>query len=69
MLTGQVPFKGGGMGEVTHAILHDDPPLPLVKGPDAEILQAIIIRCMKKSPKNRYGSVAEILSDLGKIKG
>jgi serine/threonine protein kinase len=69
MLTGQVPFTGGGMGEVTHAILHDDPPLPQVSGPHADEIQAIIIRCMKKSPKDRYRSVAEILADLRKIQG
>ena len=68
MLTGQVPFKGGGMGEVTHAILHDDPPLPQVKSPHAEVIQEIIIRCMKKSPKDRYSSVAEIIADLDTIR-
>lgn len=68
MLTGRVPFKGGGMGEVTHAILQDDPPLPQVKSPHAEVIQEIIIRCMKKSPKDRYSSVAEIIADLDTIR-
>jgi hypothetical protein len=68
MLTGQVPFKGGGMGEVTQAILHDDPPLPNVSGPDSKTIQKIILRCMKKSPKNRYHSVAEILAELDTLK-
>jgi eukaryotic-like serine/threonine-protein kinase len=69
MLTGQVPFRGGGMGEVTHAILHDDPPVPAVRGPDAGSIQKIILRCMEKSPKDRYHSVAEILADLDTLKG
>jgi len=67
MLSGQVPFKGGGMGEVTHAILHDDPPeLPLV-GPDAAVIQGIIRKCMEKKPEDRFHSIAEILSELKKI--
>jgi parallel beta-helix repeat protein len=67
MLSGQVPFKGGGMGEVTHAILHDETPeLPLV-GPDAAVIQNIIRKCMQKRPGDRFSSVAEILSELKKI--
>ncbi|MCX6698353.1 MAG: protein kinase, partial [Methanomicrobiales archaeon] len=67
MLSGQVPFKGGGMGEVTHAILHDDPTeLPLV-GPDAAVIQNIIRKCIQKRPGDRFSSVDEILSELKKI--
>ena len=68
MTTGQVPFRGGGMGEVTHAILHDSPPPPALAGPNAAAIEAIIFRCMKKQPADRYHSVAEILADLEKIR-
>jgi len=64
MLAGHVPFRGGGMGEVTHAILHDEPPPPAVEGPDAERIRSIIRKCMQKDPKDRYRSVAEILREL-----
>jgi len=67
MLSGHVPFQGGGMGEVTHAILHEDPvPLSLT-GPDAALIRDVIARCMAKRPADRYGSVDEILEDLKKI--
>ncbi|HVN74010.1 MAG TPA: serine/threonine-protein kinase, partial [Methanoregula sp.] len=64
MLTGHVPFRGGGMGEVTHAILHDEPPPLAIEGPDAERIRSIIRKCMQKDPKDRYRSVAEILREL-----
>lgn len=68
MLAGHVPFRGGGMGEVTHAILHDDP-LPLVlEGPDAASIKDIIAQCMARKPQDRYGSVFLVLEDLKKIR-
>jgi len=68
MLAGNVPFRGGGMGEVTHAILHDEP-LPLdLEGPDAALIKDIILKCMAKKPQDRYGSVALLLDDLKKVR-
>jgi eukaryotic-like serine/threonine-protein kinase len=68
MVTGRVPFMGGGMGEVTHAILHDNPPPINLTGPDAAGIETVISRCMKKYPAERYHSVAEIIADLEKIR-
>jgi len=68
MVTGQVPFVGGGMGEVTQAILHDDPPHISLAGPEGAGIEAVIARCMKKYPAERYHSVAEIIADLEKIR-
>jgi len=68
MLAGDVPFRGGGMGEVTHAILHDDP-LPLVlERPDAALIRDIIAKCMARKPQDRYGSVLQLLDDLKKVR-
>jgi eukaryotic-like serine/threonine-protein kinase len=68
MLEGRVPFGGGGMGEVTHAILHDEP-LPLVlEGQDAALIGDIIKKCMAKKPQDRYGSVSLLLDDLRKVR-
>jgi len=64
MITGRLPFSGTGMGEVTHAILHTNPEPPVIGGDDAEQIAGIINRCIRKNPKERYGSVSEIISDL-----
>jgi eukaryotic-like serine/threonine-protein kinase len=66
MLAGSVPFRGGGMGEVTHAILHNEP-IPLVlDGPEAALIKAIVVKCMAKKPQDRYSSVSLLLDDLKK---
>ena len=67
MLSGHVPFRGDGMGEVTHAILHDDPLPPDPPGPDAALIGQIIRKCMAKRPEDRYSSVSGFLNDIGKI--
>jgi len=67
MLTGRVPFAGDGMGEITHAILHDEPCPALSGGSHAAAINAIIARCLKKNPKDRYVSVADLLADLKKL--
>jgi len=68
MLTGNVPFRGGGMGEVTHAILHDTPSPVIIDGEDAVLIQGIVLKCMAKKPQDRYGSVSELLDDLKKVR-
>jgi len=68
MLAGNVPFRGGGMGEVTHAILHDEPSPLTLEGPDAALMKDIILKCMAKKPQDRYGSVSLLLHDLKKVR-
>ena len=66
MLAGHVPFAGDGMGEVTHAILHDNR-AGVSRGRSADAINAIIAKCLRKRPQDRYASVAELLKDLNNL--
>ncbi|MEN6396871.1 MAG: protein kinase [Methanoregula sp.] len=67
MLTGHVPFGGDGMGEITHAILHEEPVPALSGSRNADAINAIIAKCLMKQPQDRYASVADLLSDLHRL--
>lgn len=67
MLAGYVPFAGDGMGEVTHAILHDEPAPAVSGGRSADAINAIIAKCLRKRPQDRYTSVADLLKDLKRL--
>jgi eukaryotic-like serine/threonine-protein kinase len=65
LLTGQRPFEGQSMAEICAAVLRDGAPLPSRKRPDLNpAFDAIVSRCLKKDPSDRYGSVAELARDL-----
>ncbi|HVP96860.1 protein kinase domain-containing protein [Methanoregula sp.] len=64
MLAGRVPFTGDGMGEISHAILHEEPVPAVNAGRHADAINAIIGKCLKKRPQDRYPSVADLIADL-----
>lgn len=64
LVSGRLPFTGSGMGEVTHAILHTTAVPPDLTGKGAGPVIAIIEKCMKKKPQDRYGSIEVLLADL-----
>ena len=55
------------MGEITHAILHDEPVPALSGGRNADAINAIIAKCLRKRPQDRYASVADLLKDLNNL--
>jgi serine/threonine-protein kinase len=56
------------MGEVTHAILHDEPAPALAGGKNAGAINAIITKCLRKRPQDRYVSVEALIDDLQRLK-
>ena len=64
LMTGQRPFAGKTAFELTSAIVHSPPELPhhIPAG-----LRAIVERCLKKSPGERYQSAAEVAAALDAI--
>jgi CheY-like chemotaxis protein/predicted Ser/Thr protein kinase/two-component sensor histidine kinase len=65
IVTGQRPFDASSSVALAYKHTEEDPPDPLELRPDlSPRLAAVILRCLEKSPHNRFGSVSEILSLL-----
>ena len=67
MLTGKPPFSGGGALEVI--LKHVNQPVPPIVTPSKfeavpEALQGIVMRCLAKSPMDRFQSMDELLIAL-----
>ncbi|MBN1810178.1 MAG: serine/threonine protein kinase [Planctomycetes bacterium] len=64
-LTGRAPFEGEGMVEVVMRVLEDPP--PLLRKLNSRIprdLETIVLKCLEKSPDDRYPSMVEFQRDL-----
>src|ERR1700681_3100636 len=69
MVTGTVPFRGSGSGEIFDSILHKAPTAPVRLNPEVPVdLEEIITKCLEKDRNLRYQSAAEIRSDLQRLK-
>ncbi len=67
MLSGKPPFSGGGALEVILKHVHE--PVPALVAPSKfeavpEALQAIVMRCLAKSPMDRFQAMDELLIAL-----
>ncbi|MDO9539297.1 MAG: serine/threonine-protein kinase, partial [Methanocalculus sp.] len=67
LLTGKKPFDGEGMGAVTIAIMTHDPRPPSMVEATLRPFDAIIQKCLRKDPDDRYRSVREFISDLDMV--
>ncbi|HQP42186.1 MAG TPA: alpha/beta fold hydrolase [Thermoanaerobaculales bacterium] len=65
LLSGTAPFEGDSLPAVLYSVVHT-PHVPLVmRRPDVSPdLAAVIERCLKKRPEDRYSGGAELLQDL-----
>jgi eukaryotic-like serine/threonine-protein kinase len=65
MLTGQPPFVADNPVEVILQVLESDPPLPRSIRPDIpRELEWICLKCLEKSPADRYSSAQHLADDL-----
>ena len=65
LLTGRPPFVGETIAEVLSKVQTEEPqpPRELNPGVPAE-LEAICLKCLRKEPRRRYASAAELAEDL-----
>ncbi len=65
VLTGQTPFSGKTVREILRAQLKDDPAPPRSLDPSipAEV-EAVVLRCLRKAPAERFESAREVLEAL-----
>ncbi len=67
MLTGDIPFRGGGSIDISLKHINEKPlkPSELIKNiPDK--LEKIVMHCLEKDPSVRYPGLRELISDLQK---
>ena len=67
MLTGDIPFRGGGSIDISLKHINEKPlkPSELIKNiPDK--LEKIVMHCLEKDPSARYPGLRELISDLQK---
>ncbi|HXB57290.1 MAG TPA: protein kinase [Vicinamibacteria bacterium] len=68
VFTGALPFTGDTVVGIMLGHIQTAPPPPRTLNPRlAPALEALILRCMEKSPARRYAKVGDILADLASI--
>ncbi len=67
MLTGKLPFKGKTILAVCENILKGVTPLRQLRPETPELLEQIILRCLRREKDERYADVAELASALAPL--
>jgi len=69
-LTGDLPFRGGYPEAVTHAIRIEEPVSPRSKNTAIPAdVDALVLRALKKQPKERFQTARELARELRQIQG
>ncbi len=68
LLTGDIPFNGPNAGAVFAAILENEPVPPGMLRPDLPTgIDDVVLKCLKRDPKNRYATVGELAESIGEF--
>src|SRR5437899_4549832 len=69
LLTGQLPFKGVHETALAYEIVNVDPaPMSTIKPEIDPALDAIVLDCLEKDPKERTQSMAQVAVELKRYK-
>jgi serine/threonine protein kinase len=66
-VTGVNPFEGATLASTQNNILHRDPPKLTKSGVDLQALGAIVERCLRKVPGERYEKTSDIVTALEEL--
>lgn len=69
LVTGELPFTGEDLNEISYAVTNDSPGLPSEVNPEAKAVEHIILKCLQKNKDDRYSNVNELQSDLADFLG
>jgi serine/threonine-protein kinase len=64
LVCGRVPFEASTYGDLLLAHRTEPPPAPSSLVPGARSLDAVILRCLAKDPRDRFASMAEVAQAL-----
>ncbi|MCX6696661.1 MAG: hypothetical protein NTV84_03725, partial [Methanoregula sp.] len=67
LLTAELPFAGGSMMGIRKDIATKDPKLPGEIQPRAQVLDPVVMKCLKKVPSERYQSVIDLQKALAQF--
>ena len=69
LATGEQPFPGESMTAVSYKVVHTEPVPPRKLNPSIPAkLEALIMKCLEKSPEDRYQAGDELARELGEIR-
>ena len=69
MVTGKMPFEGSSSGEISSAILRDEPPPPShVNTSVSPGIEAVIRKALEKDRNLRYQHASDVRTDLQRLK-
>lgn len=70
LLTGRAPFVGASAAETLTQVLQQEPLSPRLLNPTVSVdLAAVCLKCLRKAPRERYGSAGELAADLERFLG
>ena len=68
LLTGRPPFEGEGMGDIIAAHIREPALAPSSRAPEiAPGIDALVLRCLAKSPDERFQTMHELAAAIGQI--